>query len=133
MAFIGKYTDEQFLNALKQNLHILGWTRGINQNQRGEVCLGGAVNKTLFGAAVIDIDDPDRLMNNENYCQIWARVPKLLGFNEPSELVCWNDRRERTFEEVIQRIDDALLRVQAQNAEEELIEEESDERELVPA
>jgi len=87
-----------WLNRLREALIERGWTQGALENGTGEVCLMGGVNRA----------------GCSNMMSI--ALTQLLQEITGSSVVAWNDATGRTFAEVLDLVDTAILRVKEELA-----------------
>jgi hypothetical protein len=99
------------LKKTKEVLNTLGWRQGMFQgpmegnrfipDRSGPCCLIGAYNLATVGDACGYSDGA-----TDEY------AANLLGFEEASQAFNWNDEGKRTKEEVLDRIDAAIARLE---------------------
>ena len=92
------------LRSVKEILLRDGWCQRSVQT-RGKHCFVGAINVAMTGNAW------DHSIGEEGQ-QVANVLRKSVGIGS---LSCWNDQRDRTFDEVIAAIDKAILECEGDN------------------
>jgi hypothetical protein len=106
-------TTTQILRAAKDVILTRGWTRGDWDNERGEVCVMGAVNVATVGCARASRFAESDMLSAR--CETWSLLQRLLpsGFG----ISDWNDSRGRTPEDILDLFDRAIAFAEAEEVQ----------------
>lgn len=99
------------LVSTKTELETRGWGQGAAQNSKGQVCLMGAFFVSPMGEYNPNALEPRR-SNIKLFCDIIMAylepLPNKPEFGALPLIPYWNDRPERTYEDVINLLDKAI-------------------------
>lgn len=102
---------KQVLQNALLSLEKYGWGQGyLHNSATGKVCLMGAGYYAMLRT-------PDPSFENlleESACGWDIRFSQFLGFRDSDQLINWNDAPSRKYEDVVERIKDAIARVEEQ-------------------
>lgn len=97
----------QAANVIRQR----GLAKGTQEDELGRVCLHGAINVALTGTSFDDDDDDDPDCASSRACRAVYEYLRLQGVSEaltsPGGSAYWNNRPERTKDEVIAALENA--------------------------